>query len=51
MFGSNVELPPPVAHMFYDKRMSDAEDLYPKYQGYVRSQIAFLSYLLAAKRM
>ena len=45
MFRSDEELPSPVAHIFYDKRVSDAEDPYPKHQGYLRSQIAFLKYL------
>jgi hypothetical protein len=50
MFRSDAELPSPVAHIFYDKRVSDAEDLYPKHQGYFRSQIAFLKYLRSAIR-
>jgi len=50
MFRSDAELPSPVAHIFYDKRVSDAEDPYPKHQGYFRSQIAFLKYLQSARR-
>jgi hypothetical protein len=45
MFASDAELPPPVAHIFYDTRVADADDLYPKHEGYLRSQIAFLKYL------
>ncbi len=47
---SNIKLPPPTAHIFYDKRISDAEDGYPRHEGYVRSQLAFLKYLWAASR-
>lgn len=50
MFRSHAELPSPVAHLFYDKRVSDADDPYPKHQGYFRSQIAFLKYLRLAGR-
>ena len=50
MFRSDAELPSPVAHIFYDKWVSDAEDPYPKHQGYFRSQIAFLKYLQSARR-
>jgi len=50
MFRSDAELPSPVAHLFYDKRVSDADDPYPKHQGYFRSQIAFLKYLRSAGR-
>lgn len=48
MFRSEAGLPSPVAHVFYDKRVSDVDDLYPKYEGYIRSQIAFLKYLRSA---
>jgi len=50
MFRSDAELPSPVAHLFYDKRVSDADDPYPKDKGYFRSQIAFLKYLRSAGR-
>ena len=50
MFQSADELPTPVAHIFYDKRVSDATDSLPKHGGYVRSQLAFLKYLRAASR-
>lgn len=50
MFTSDAKLPSPVAHIFYDKRVSDAEDPCPKHQGYLRSQLAFLKYLRAARR-
>lgn len=50
MFQSDAALPSPVAHVFYDKRVTDAEDSYPKYQGFFRSQFAFLKYLRSAKR-
>ena len=50
MFGSDAELPAPVAHLFYDRRVSDVDDPYPKHKGYFRSQIAFLQYLRWARR-
>ena len=50
MFRSNAKLPLPIAHIFYDKRVADAEDPYPKHQGYLRSQAAFLKYLWSARR-
>ena len=50
MFRPDAKLPPPVAHIFYDKRVSDAEDPYPKHQGYLPSQIAFLRYVWSAIR-
>jgi hypothetical protein len=50
MFRPDAELPSPVAHIFYDKRLADAEDPYPKHEGYFRSNIAFLKYLRMAKR-
>ena len=50
MFGSDAELPAPVAHLFYDRRVSDVDDPYPKHKGYFRSQIAFLQYLRSARR-
>ncbi len=50
MLRSDAELPSPVAHIFYDKRVSDAEDKQPKHQGYIRSQLAFLKYYWIARR-
>lgn len=50
MFGSDAELPSPAAHIFYDSRVSDTEDLYPKHHGFIRSQCAFLKYLWSARR-
>lgn len=50
MFTRDAPLPPPVAHIFYDKRVSDSEDPYPKHEGFVRSEIAFLRYLRSARR-
>ena len=49
MFGPDAELPSPAAHIFYDKRVADAGDSRPKYRGYLRSQAAFLRYLLSAR--
>ena len=50
MFSSDAELPSPVAHGFYDTRVSDAHDALPKYEGYFRNQIAFLKHLWLARR-
>lgn len=50
MFGEKAELPSPVGHIHYDKRVADAEDPCPKHEGYARSQFAFLKYLWAARR-
>ena len=41
MFSSNVQLPEVKAHMFYDKRIKDADDGLPKRQGFMSSQLAF----------
>lgn len=50
MPGLDAQLPVPKAHIFYDKRVTDAKDTYPKYRGFLRSQLAFLNYLRLAKR-
>ena len=50
MFSSDQKVPQPAAHIFYDKRVSDADDEYPKHEGYIRSQLAFMKYLLVANR-
>lgn len=44
------KLPVPIAHIFYDKRLADAQDAYPKHEGFFRSQLAFLNYLRLANR-
>ena len=49
MHGPDAQLPAPVAHMFYDTRVTEAEDELPKYQGYLKSQLAFGKYLVAAR--
>ena len=50
MLRSDTQVPVPVAHIFYDKRVSDAKDTYPKHRGFLKSQLAFLNYLRLAKR-
>ncbi|NNE35571.1 MAG: hypothetical protein HKN13_10050 [Rhodothermales bacterium] len=50
MLRSDAEVPSPIAHIFYDKRVSDAKDAYPKHRGFLRSQLAFLNYLRSARR-
>lgn len=50
MFGPDARVPSPIAHIHYDKRVSDAKDTYPKHEGFLRSQLAFLNYLRLAMR-
>ncbi len=50
MFGADADLPEPKAHIYYDKRVSDVEDAYPKYHGLLQSQFAFMKYLRSASR-
>ncbi len=50
MFGEKGDLPAPAAHVFYDKRVRDAEDDLPKYQGYLISQLMFGKFLLSNLR-
>ena len=47
--GQNAQLPSPCAHIFYDKRVADMTDKWPKHRGFVSSQLAFGKYLLSAK--
>ncbi len=41
-----VALPPPSLHMFYNRRVADADDSLPKYSGYWRSQLGFGRHLI-----
>ncbi len=50
MLGLDAQVPLPIAHIFYDKRVSDMNDAYPKHRGFLRSQLAFLNYVRLAKR-
>ena len=50
MLRAGDDAPEPIAHIFYDKRVSDATDTLPKHQGLIASQLAFMKYLRAAKR-
>ena len=45
MFADSVQLPEPKAHMFYEKRVNDADDDLPKHHGFMSSQWAFFWYL------
>ena len=38
----------PALHVFYDRRVSEIEDDLPKYNGYLKSQLAFGKKLVAA---
>ena len=43
---STDSLPQSIAHLFYERRISDSDDALPKYKGYISSQIAFARSLL-----
>jgi len=43
-------LPVPAFHIFYERRVSDAEDDVPKHSGYWPSQLAFLSRYVTSLR-
>lgn len=40
-FPDAQRLPEPCMHLFYEKRAADIDDALPKYQGYLKSQLAF----------
>lgn len=40
-FVNATALPEPCMHVFYEKRVADAEDDLPRYEGYLHSQLAF----------
>ncbi len=48
MFAHAENLPGPVAHMFYESRISNHDDHIPKYRGFLRSQLVFFKYLWKA---
>lgn len=41
-------LPQPVLHMFYHRRLADADDNLPKYSGALRSQLGMMRHLIPA---
>ncbi|MFT4822979.1 MAG: hypothetical protein ACI9DH_000207 [Halioglobus sp.] len=41
-------LPAPSLHVFYHRRIQDAEDILPKYSGYIKSQLVFMGKLIGA---
>ncbi len=41
-------LPLPALHIFYNRRQADVEDALPKFSGYLRSQVAFMSRVVSA---
>lgn len=41
-------VPEPAMHIFYGSRQADVQDELPKYQGYLRSQLAFSMKLIKA---
>jgi len=46
MITNKSQLPDPVMHMFYDKRVEDSQDEVKKYQGFMASQLAFSGKLM-----
>lgn len=42
-------LPPASMHLFYHRRVEDAQDSLPKYEGYWPSQIAFIKRMLVER--
>ena len=50
MHAGDTALPEPAMHMFYDKRVTDADDDLPKRSGFVASQLAFLRLLFSSRR-
>jgi hypothetical protein len=47
-FPESVELPEPVVHLFYHRRIEDANDSLPKSSGYLGSQWAVARHLVPA---
>jgi hypothetical protein len=45
-FEPGTPLPPPQLHLFYERRVADVTDALPRYDGYVRSQLAVSRMLL-----
>ena len=41
-YADTTALPPASLHMFYHRRVSDAQDGLPRYSGYLRSQLAVI---------
>lgn len=39
----------PIAHIFYETRATDADDVLPKHEGLIASQLSFGKYLVSAK--
>jgi hypothetical protein len=46
-FFKEYELPKPVLHSFYDRRVVDVDDHLPKFNGYWQSQWAVASHLVS----
>jgi hypothetical protein len=40
------QIPMPIMNIFYNSRVADVDDTLPKYQGYLKSQLAFFGSLL-----
>jgi hypothetical protein len=45
-YANKEELPPASMHIFYHRRIRDAEDSIPKYEGFWRSQLVTIRMLL-----
>lgn len=48
MHKTNEPLPKSVGHVFYESRVTDAQDMLPKTNGYLKSQLVFGKHLLKA---
>ena len=46
--GGAGALPAPALHVFYDRRVADIDDALPRYDGYLRSQLAISRRLVSA---
>jgi hypothetical protein len=44
--GKDADLPAPVTHIFYHRRVADIDDGLPKYSGYWRSELAVSALLM-----
>lgn len=44
-YQDSSSLPPPSLHAFYHRRVCDVEDAAPKYEGFIKSQVAIISLL------
>ena len=48
-YSNKADLPEPVAHIFYETRIADVDDNYPKHNGALKSYFVLGKHLLTAK--